>query len=268
MSVVPDDVPESSSKVSSALSHHLGRHDLADLELFLVKRNVRTVRNLLALDASDRGSVLFQARQYWESLGMLPNGLNVLFEVEVIGSGSSSSNAAPSSPAQAQRLHLLELPAPAPDDSQLIQDLPDKLNKVLHIVGPDRYNEVIRRLSRSAEQAVSSSLEAAEALAALSVRKEDIGGPDNTALLKDVKKSVRDLLLWRCFGRCLSLDSKALTLSFEHCCRNFGLLTNDIVSQLTNGANKIKDALLVVGQKGVGKPSASEASKSNCKNKI
>ena len=267
MSDASDEIPQSLSEVSEALSRHLASYDLADLKLFLVKRNVRTLRNLLALDASDRGSVLIKARQYWESLGMFPNAVNILFSVEVSGSSSSSSNTVPPSTARTQRPRLLELPAAAPDDSILVKDLPDKLNKVLHIIGPDRYNEVIRRLSRSAEQAVSSSLEATEALAALNVAKEEIGGRDNKELLKDVKKSVRDILLWRCFGRSLSMESKGLTETFEHCCQHAHCVA-DTISQLTNGAKKIKEDFLLlagVGQKGAGKTSASEVSKPNCK---
>jgi hypothetical protein len=268
MSDASDEIPQSLSEVSLALSHHLASYDLADLKLFLVKRNVRTVRNLLALNESDRGSVLIKARQYWESLGMLPNAVNVLFAVAVSGSSSSSSNAVPPSPAQTPPPRLLELPTAAPDDSDLVKDLPEKLNKVLHIVGPDRYNEVIRRLSRSAEQAVSSSLEATEALAALNVGKEEIDGHDNKELLKDVKRSIRNIVIWRCFGRSLSIESKALTQTFEHCCQHAHCVA-DTISQLTNGAKKIKEDLSLLagmGQKGPGKTSASEASgKSNCK---
>lgn len=276
---VNDDVPQLASEVSLALRARLAREDLSDLEILLRKRGVRTVRSLLALETNDRAVLLSKARQLWEILGLLPNGLNTslarLFEAEAGipslkagGNSSSSSTAAPSSgPLWAGRVDAggsrgrqaaqwLELPVPAPDDSQLNRELPRALYCVRDIVGRDRFNEAIRRLNRSTEQAVSSTLEAAEALSALSIRKEEVRDRERKELLKAAKKAVRDVLLWRCFGSSLGLDSReALVRSFEHCCHQAGCDENT-VSQLTNGYRRVKEELLGINQPAAGKLNA------------
>ena len=58
-------------------------------------------------------------------------------------------------------------------------------------------------------------MEAAEALAALGIKKEDVRDRDRKEALKAAKKAVRDVLLWRCTGNALGLDSReALVRAF------------------------------------------------------
>ena len=139
-----------------------------------------------------------------------------------------------------------QLNEPAPDDSEIARDLPKHLYKAKEILGVQRYNDVIRHISNSTDQIVSSTVEAARALAVLgSVTKSEVGpSRDKKELLKAAKKSVRDLLIWRCFGITLGLDSKeAWIRSFEHCSRLAGCDQNT-VSQLTNGATRLHKELM------------------------
>ena len=143
-----------------------------------------------------------------------------------------------------------QLKAPAPDDSEIARNLPTHLHEVKELLGVNRYNEVIRYLNSSTTQIISSTVEAANALAVLgSVTKSEVGpGGDQQELLKAAKKAVRDLLIRRCFGITLGLDSKAAWVrSFEHCSHEAGCDIN-MVSQLTNGATRLKDELMQIGR--------------------
>jgi hypothetical protein len=90
------------------------------------------------------------------------------------------------------------LPAVAEDDTHLKMTLAASLEGCREIVRPERYAEAVRRLRRSEELVVASCLEAAEALAALGVRKEDLRDREKKEQLKAAKKAARDVLLWRC----------------------------------------------------------------------
>ena len=183
-----------------------------------------------------------------------------LFEVE---GGAISSSSSIEGPGQLntggnrghQSAPLLELPVHAPDDSKLTKDLPEDLRKVCKIVGSNRYNTAIRCLSRSAEQASSSTIAAAEALSLISIPKTEIRSREDEALLKDAKRTLRDVILWRCFSCSLGLDSfEAVKRTFEHCSHH-ARCEKDIVSQLTNGFGKLKLNMLGFDQVPASKPS-------------
>ena len=111
------------------------------------------------------------------------------------------------------------------------------------VVGWDRYIECLRRLKRSDELVAASCLEAAEALAALGIRKEDVRERERKEALKAAKKSVRDVLLWRCAGNALGLDSReGVVRACEEACRHTHVDEN-AVSQVTNGYRRVMEQL-------------------------
>ena len=129
------------------------------------------------------------------------------------------------------------------DDTLLKRTLGQASLSAVEIVGWERYTECLRRLKRSDELVVASCLEAAEALAALGIRKEDVRDRDRKEALKLAKKAVRDVLLWRCTGNALGLDSReALVRAFEEACLHTHCDENT-VSQLTNGYKWIREEL-------------------------
>ena len=129
------------------------------------------------------------------------------------------------------------------DDTLLKRTLGQALLEASEIVGLERYTECLRRLKRSNEHVVASCLEAAEALAALGNSKTNAHNRDQKEALKRAKKAVRDVLLWRCTGNALGLDSReAMVRAFEEACRHTHCDGNT-VSQLTNGYRKIVEEL-------------------------
>ena len=136
-----------------------------------------------------------------------------------------------------------EAPDPADDDSKLKHDLKEALDKARDIIGRDRFAEVIRRLRRSDDLVSAGCLEAAEALAALGIRKEAVRDPESKQLLKAAKKVVRRVLMWRCCGNALGLDSlEALVRAFEEACRHTNCDEN-VVTQLTSSYRRAKEEL-------------------------
>ena len=90
---------------------------------------------------------------------------------------------------------------------------------------------------------MASCLEAAGALAALGMRVKDVREAELKKALKLAKKVVRDILLWRCTGNALGLDSReALIRAFEEACCHTHCDENT-VSQLTNGYRRIREEL-------------------------
>lgn len=132
---------------------------------------------------------------------------------------------------------------PLEDDTYLRRILGIALLGAREIVGWERYTECLRRLKRSDELVVASCLEAAEALAILSIKMEVVRTwpRERKEALKAAQKAVRDVLLWRCAGKALGLDSReALIRAFEEACRHTDCNEN-IVSQLTNGFRRIRE---------------------------
>ena len=137
-----------------------------------------------------------------------------------------------------------ELPTFAVDNTHLKRTVAIALEGARLIVGPERYAECVRRFRRSEELAVASCLEAAEMLAALGVRKEELRGDrDKKEAVKAAKKAARDVLLWRSCGCELGLDNKdAMIRCFEEACRHT-CCDDNTVSQLTNGFRRIIEEL-------------------------
>ena len=104
-------------------------------------------------------------------------------------------------------------------------------------------------LQRSEELVYASAIEAAEGLAALNMHRSDLRDRWKKELVKAAKKAVRDVILWRCTGCALGLDSReAMVRAFEDVCHHTACDENTI-SQLTNGYHRIS-----------GKPVAATAS--------
>ena len=90
---------------------------------------------------------------------------------------------------------------------------------------------------------MASCLEAAEALAFLGMKVKDVREKDLKQALKLAKKIVRDILLWRCAGNALGLDSReALIRAFEETCSHTHCDENTD-SQLSNGYRRIHEGL-------------------------
>ena len=259
------DLAPSNGQLSDALKHKLAEEDLLDMEVLLRYRGIRTLRALESLETTERAVLLCKARELYELLGIFPsnlkNTLNKLFgDVPQQGTfqGSPWARQAGAMPYMhpqwaghggwGQRQTRPEGPEPL---TEPLED--DTLNKrtigaallgAREIVGWERYTECLRRLKRSDELVVASCLEAAEALAALSISKEEVRGDrQRHELLKAAKKAVRDVLLWRSTGNALGLDSReALVRAFDEACRHTHC-DPDTVSQLTNGYRRIREEL-------------------------
>ena len=242
------DVPRSNGELSEALKHKLAEVDLLDMAVLLKYRGIRTLRALESLETTERAVLLCKSRDFYELLGVFPshvkNTLNKLFG-DVPPQGMCHSNPwALRSGAMPYRPGGPEpLTAPLDDDSLLKRTLGAALLGAREIVGWERYNECLARLRRSDELVVASCLSAAEALAALGIRKEGVIEREHKEALKAAKKAVRDVLLWRCTGLALGLDSlKALVRAFEDACRHTRCDENTI-SQLSNGYRRVREEL-------------------------
>ena len=261
------DVPPANGQLSDALKHKLAEEDLLDMEVLLRYRGIRTLRALESLETTERAVILCKSRELYELLGIFPsnlkNTLNKLFgDVPHQGMFNVSPWAMQSGALPYMHPQWAghggwghhALPASRPggpepltdaldDDTYLKRTLGAALLGAREIVGWERYTECLRRLKRSDELVVASCLEAAEALAALGIRKEDVRDRERKEALKAAKKAVRDVLLWRCTGNALGLDSReALVRAFEEACRHTHCDENT-VSQLTNGYRRIREEL-------------------------
>ena len=261
------DVPPANGQLSDALKHKLAEEDLLDMEVLLRYRGIRTLRALESLETTERAVLLCKSRELYELLGIFPsnlkNTLNKLFgdvphqgmfnvspwamqsgalpymHPQWAGHGGWGHHALPASRPGGPE----PLTDPLDDDTYLKRTLGAALLGAREIVGWERYTECLRRLKRSDELVVASCLEAAEALAALGIRKEDVRDRERKEALKAAKKAVRDVLLWRCTGNALGLDSReALVRAFEEACRHTHCDENT-VSQLTNGYRRIREEL-------------------------
>ena len=222
-----------------------------------------------SLETTERAVLLCKARELYELLGIFPsnlkNTLNKLFgdvpqagmfpqlspwamqsgampymHPQWAGHGGWGHHALRTSSQQGGPEPLTD---PLDDDTYLKKTLGAALLGAREIVGWERYTECLRRLKRSDELVVASCLEAAEALAAIGIRKEDVRDRERKEALKAAKKAVRDVLLWRCAGNALGLDSReALVRACEEACRHTHADENT-VSQLTNGYRRIREEL-------------------------
>ena len=261
------DIPPSNGQLSDALKHKLAEEDLLDMEVLLRYRGIRTLRAFESLESTERAVLLVKSRELFELLGIFPsnlkNTLNKLFgdvpaqgmfpaspwamqsgailymQGQWAGHGGWDQHALPTSRPGGPE----PLTEPFDDDTYLKRTLGAALLGAREIVGWERYTECLRRLKRSDELVVASCLEAAEALAALGIRKEDVRDRERKEALKAAKKAARDILLWRCTGNSLGLDSReALVRAFEEAVRHTHCDENT-VSQLTNGYRRIREEL-------------------------
>ena len=252
------DVPPSNGQLSDALKQKLAEEDLLDMEVLLRYRGIRTLRALESLETTERSVLLYKARQLYELLGIFPsnlkNTLNRLFadvphqrmfgvspwmNPQWAGFGDWGHQALPADiPAGPE-----PLTEPLDDDTYLKRTLGGALLGAREIVGWQRYIECLRRLKKSDELIVASCKEAAEALAALGIRKEDVRDRERKEALKAAKLALRNVILWRCYGNALGLDSReALVRAFEEACKHTDCDANT-VSQLTNGYRRIREEL-------------------------
>ena len=130
------------------------------------------------------------------------------------------------------------LTEPLPDDTFLKRTFGAALFGARDIVGWERHGECLRRLKRSDELVVASSLQAAEPLAALGMRSKDFREREQKEALKLAKKAVRDILLGRCTGNALGLDSReAIIRTFEEACGHTHCVENTVSqSRMATGA--------------------------------
>ena len=260
------DVPPSNGCLSDALKHRLAEEDLLDLEVLLRYRSIRTLRALESLETNERAVLLRKSRELYELLGIFPsklkNTLNKLFgDVPQQGMfrGSPWAMQAGEMPymhpqwaggkggwdlQQARPGGVPEpLKDPLEDDTHLKRRLGADLLGAMHIVGRERYTECLRRLKRSDELVAASCIEAAEALAVLRIMKEDVRGREAKEALKTALAAVRDVIMWRCAGNELGMDSReAMVRAFQEACRHTNCDEN-AVSQLTLSHKRIRDEL-------------------------
>lgn len=251
------DVPASPGQSSQALHEKLKEEGLEDMEVLLRYRGIRTRRGLDALEPTERAVLLCKSREFYELLGIFPshlkNTLNMLFgdyPQQDMFQGSPWAYMHPQWAGHGGWGYQQTRPGgpepmtePLEDDTYLRRILGIALLGAREIVGWERYTECLRRLKRSDELVVASCLEAAEALAILSIKMEVVRTwpRERKEALKAAQKAVRDVLLWRCAGKALGLDSReALIRAFEEACRHTDCNEN-IISQLTNGLRRIRE---------------------------
>ena len=254
------DVPGANGQLSDALTHKLAEEDLTDMAVLLRYRGIRTLRALEGLEAQERAVLLSKSREFYEILGIFPsnlkNTLNMLFgDVPLQGTFHSGSRAMHSPWAgRADWMRGLSsgsmfeapepLTEPLDDDTYLKRALGASLRGARDVVGWERYSRCLQRLRRSRELAVASSEEAAEALNAIDIPKEDVRDRDRWEAVKAAKKAVRDVLLWLCAGNALGLDSReAMVRAFQQAVRHMHGDTKNLISQLTNGYRRIRQEL-------------------------
>ena len=262
------DVPVSNGKLSALLKHELASYDLLDLKVLLRSRGIRTVRILRSLAETERSVMLHKALMlYFDVLGgPCPEGVKTaLYEffgetcpiparppqqdttypraTQSRGRATQSHGRATHShghnvwgPLPTVPEHLLDVPCG--DDTKLKRELITYLPLALNAVGPMQYAECIRKVRRSDELIMAGCVAAAEALAALCIRKEDVPFAERENL-KSSKKSLRNLILWRCSGISIGMDSiDALLRIVNEACRHSGCDQNTM-AELKNGFSKV-----------------------------
>ena len=251
-----DDVPQENGQLSNALKQKLAEMGLLDMEVILRYSGIHTRRALDDLNPMEKTVLLTKARQLYEVLGIFPsslkNTLNMMFgnlPPQSMYQGSPWAMQAGKMPWSQQVVPSQPSVSTEPltdalcGDTFLKRSLGAALLGASEIVGLERYTECLRRLKRSNEHVVASCLEAAEALAALGNSNTNAHNREQKEALKLAKKAVRDVLLWRCTGNALGLDSRdAMVRAFEETCHHTGCDGNT-VSQLTNGYRKIVEEL-------------------------
>ena len=150
---------------------------------------------------------------------------------------------APVGPVPVPSPQVEELPAAAEDDTRLKRTLAASLEGGREIVGRERYAQAIYHFRRSEELVVASCVQAAEAVASLTMLKEDLPDKVIKELCKAMMKDARDVLLWRCTGSSLGLDSKEATARIVEDALKPTSCGANLHSQIMNGYKRIKEEL-------------------------
>jgi hypothetical protein len=129
-----------------------------------------------------------------------------------------------------------QLPVAADDDTELKKTMGALLEGARNVVGNDRYRIALKHHIRSNELAVAAALEAAQALAALTIRDPLLSrDKEKKEQLKAAKKVTRDALQWRVVSVVLGLDSQAALVRGHAAATRNTNCDENTVSQLTNG---------------------------------
>ena len=235
-STAPDysDAPPINGKTSPALKNLLAQEGIKELKHLLQKRGIRTLEAFYSLPGTEREVLINRARLQYELLDIFPshlnNTLNKLFGGNMPQQGIYWSQ-------------QWSLTPPLADDTLLKRKLETKLWACKDIVGFERWQECLRCLKRSDELSEASCSKAAEALAALGIRKEQVRDRERKETWKAARLAVRDVILLRCIGRVLGLDSReALVRAFEAAVQHT-LCDENSVSQLSNGFNNLMETI-------------------------
>ena len=148
----------------------------------------------------------------------------------------------------------IQLPAPPDDETWVRKNLGTVLLNVRDVVGEERYIQAIGRLRRSDELAQASCREAAEALATLGGRHEDLMNSDEKERLKLAREATRLVLFWRSCGSALGLDSRGALVDCFELVTRYANCHHNTVNRLTNIWRSIKRMLR--GQGGQQEPEA------------
>ena len=263
------DVSPGHGLASPALNNRLARLNLSDLGPLLKAKGVCTLEGLLDMDAMERAAFATKAKLLLNILGQFSSNLvkqmNRLFDAEGVpvgeigsvflqplqprqplqpgvvaaNSGASSSSSSP----QVPPLQVQGLPPHYVDDTACTQGLPGALATVLHLVGQPGVNDCVRHLGLSGQLSAESAAEAALALACVKVTHGTHETKEIHDLVKAAKCKVRDVVLWRCAGHVLGLDSKpALIRSFEAATAEAACDSN-VSSQLQNALRRTLEGL-------------------------
>ena len=249
------DVPNRNGKLSDALKHELASKDLLDLKVLLRRRNIRTLRALRTLEKTERSVMLHKARLlYFEVLGgPCPEGVKTALS-ELFGELPQQDMSHPR--ATQSRGHGVWGPmpivpefsehvdVPLEDDTKLKREFNTAVPLARGIVGPRNYAQFIQKVRRSDELIMAGCVVAAEALAILCIRKEDVL-PRQWENLKAAKRSVRNLIIWRCAGLSIGLDRVEAVLRIaEEACRHSGVDKN-ATAELKNGLRNICEEIAI-----------------------
>ena len=263
------DVSPGHGLASPALNNRLARLNLSDLGPLLKAKGVCTLEGLLDMDVTERAAFAAKAKALLNILGLFSSNLvkqmNRLFDaggvpvgeigsvflqplqprqplqpgVVAANSGASSSSSSP----QVPPLQVQGLPPHYVDDTACTQGLPGALATVLHLVGQPGVNDCVRHLGLSGQLSAESAAEAALALACVKVPHGIHETKEIYDLVKAAKCKVRDVVLWRCAGHVLGLDSKpALIRSFEAATAEAACDSN-VSSQLQNALRRTLEGL-------------------------
>jgi hypothetical protein len=255
-----------SGQVSSALKNLLIREDLADIDVLLRYKALRTVRVMAALNDNDLAVLIGKTNTLFNTLDSFRNAEQSVKRLVshckgygtkrmpttgpalpglMNSSGTSSSSSdyvAPVSPLQVERPDI-SFPVARDDDCMVRKQLMPALEDAREILGNARVSECIRRIVRSDALAAASAHEAAEAVAALNIPPAEIKERLKLDRYKVGKLYVRCILNMRIVSHAMGMDQKEAVQRYAtEAVRNTAHDAN-AVSQVQNGVNRWKDEI-------------------------